>query len=398
MHKPILVIIAGSVGSQLIMLVGMTYAASALGPEAFGLYALVFAFAAPIGLIGTLRLETTFIHLDDGPRVALAGLTGLVSMAIVALLVLLAGLAVRQPDVVYVALLAFFLGANAKILNLSNYRRQFLKLTAVRILIALATLLSLVVTISLEVPDALTLATIAGQAIGTIAGLAMHFDWTAENYRSPSIGAMTAVIRENVAFSVFNGVQSLFSALQETVIVVILTSFLGVASVGVYSIAQRILYAPISVASEALGRVLQVEIRANKNADRNVRRQMIDRLLMLLALAAAALAFGILFFAAPVMGLILGPEWAQLDTLLPAMSFYMAALFVGATVAIFPLALGQPRAVSMFGVFGTSLYVFIVFASLALGATLAATYWVVSAIMPIYFVFFVAKVRSVVAG
>jgi hypothetical protein len=76
----------------------------------------------------------------------------------------------------------------------------------------------------------------------------------------------------------------------------------------------------------------------------------------------------------------------------------MAALFIGATVAVFPLALGRPRAASVFGMAGTTFYVAIVFVALAFGADLPLTYWIVSALMPLYFLLFVRKVRSVVTG
>ncbi len=397
MRKPILIVASSTAGSQLITLISMTYAARFLGPEAFGFYAIVFAFAVPIGLIATLRLETAFVFLNNEPRVLLAGVTACVGLAMVTTPILLYGLTSGRDEVAYVGLLSFFLGMNAVIINLSNYRRNYPKLAAVRLLTALMTLVLVTIFVQVELSDALTLATICGQAFGLFTGLVLHARWIHDNFKWPSLRTMAHILRENVSFSVFNGAQSLFSALQETVVVILITNFLGVASVGIYSFANRILRAPISLTSEAIGRVLQVQIRANQDADAAIRRAYIDRLLRLLVLGACGLALLIFFAAAPVLSWILDPKWAGLDILLPAMSLYISALFVGATVAVFPLALGQPRAVSFLGIFGTSLYVLCVFVALMLGAELSAAYWVVSAIMPTYFVIFVRKVRNIVA-
>lgn len=396
MQKPIFIVLSGSVGAQLITLVSMTYAARHIGPEAFGLYAVVFAFASPIALLATLRLETTFIFRDDGQKVATTGFTALASLATITAPILSYGALTEREDITYVALLAFFLGANATVINLSNYRRKFWALSAVRLLVAFTTLFAVIAFVVMQLRDALTLAAICGQALGLLVGLTLHAGWIRQNHRRPSFNNMKAVFRENRAFSIFNGLQSLFSALQESSIVMGITSFLGVEAAGLYSLAQRILYAPISVVSEAIGRVFQVQIRASKDVDARSRRNYFDRLLLLLILGACLIAFLAYFVAAPVLVWVLGSYWQILHALLPAMSLYIAALFVAATVAIFPLALGQPRALSFLGVFGTSLYVLCVLAALSLGASLSIAFWVVSTIMPIYFIFFVTKVRKIV--
>lgn len=398
MRRAILTVISGSVGAQLVMLLAVTYGARHLGPEAFGLYALVFAIAAPLGLVGTLRLETAFIFLDDDFGVARAGFTAVLVMAAIGFAVSLGGLLLERPVVLYAGALAVFLGANAVIINMSNYRRRYLWLAAVRMGIAVGTLAALVAMVMLSLPDALILSALAGQGLGLLAGLALHGRWLAGVLERPSLFEMRRIVCDNAQFTLFNGAQSLFSALQETVVVLLITSYLGVATVGVYSFAQRILRAPITVASEAIGRVTQIRVQAHHNDLPEVRRGFFDRLLFLLLAAAAALALGIFMLAAPLTRLVLGAEWALLDRQLPAMSLYMAALFIGATVAVFPLALGRPRAASVFGMAGTTLYVAIVFAALACGADLPLTYWIVSALMPLYFLLFVRKVRSVVTG
>ena len=391
-------VLIGSIVAQIINLATLTYAALAFGPQVFGIYAIVFAIAAPIGLVATLRLETTIIFAQIDREVHLILTAAVVTTLTVALMIFVSAAVFQSLKIFYVGLLAALLGLNAININLSNFRQEFVSLAVVRVGIALGVLFGVFVVQLTNAPllDYLIIATIVGQATGVVFGIILHKNWEAASRVPLSLADYRKVVATYKSFTIFNGAQSLFSTLQESAVVLVITAYGGVAVVGQYSFAQRVLRGPVTLVSEALGRVLQVNIRkASTSSDPDMRRAHIDILILRLCLGALLLAI-ILIFGVPHAVPLLGKQWFYLQDLVPAMAIYMSCLFVATTVAVFPLALGRPKDAAIYGIMGSLLYVATVTASLASGSTIVTAFWFVSAILPFYFFLFVKRIRAIV--
>lgn len=391
-------VVAGSIVAQTINLCTLTYAAKAFGPEVFGVYAVIFAIAAPIALVTTLRLETAFVFAQIDREVHRILVAACSTMLTVVTIILTVAFILQSNKIFYVGLLSALLSLNAIIINLSNFRQQFVSLALVRTSIALGTLVGIFMVQQTNASqfEYLIISTILGQATGVILGFGLHKKWALAFEVNLRFSEYRSTIKKYKTFTIFNGVQSIFSTLQETIVVILITFYGGVAMAGQYSFTQRILRGPVALVSEAIGRVLQINIRdvASLNSSAELRRAHIDKLIFRLFLGALFLVL-ILIFCMPHVVPFLGEQWLYLQDLIPAMAIYISCLFVATTVAPFPLALGRPKAAAVYGVTGSLIYVTIVAISLASGLTLTTTFWLVSAILPVYFLLFVKRIRSI---
>ncbi|WDR07284.1 hypothetical protein PSQ90_07655 [Devosia rhodophyticola] len=286
----------GTAASQAITFLGIVIAANLLSPEHFGEFGLQLAISSPIAVLATGRFEVAYIRALRTSRVAnllaLASTLTLVAAAgtiIVLLLASLLGAAVSVQDAVLIGALVVAQASVASLTELNTYTRSYGTIALSRIAMAVVTQ-ALVILWALVDPNPYVLgtSTVMGLVASAMVSVAGNREWLLSSAPYISTRRMKAMAGRYRSFLVFNGPQSVVSALQESLAMTAIASFFGAAALGHYVLLGRILRGPVAIVAESVGRVLQRQVIDTAFADR---RRFLRLSFLYVTLVGAAFAF-----------------------------------------------------------------------------------------------------------
>ncbi|MBV8379583.1 MAG: lipopolysaccharide biosynthesis protein [Paucibacter sp.] len=207
--------------------------------------------------------------------------------------------------------------------------------------------------------------------------------WMATLRSPPGQGAaLAAMARKYRDFPLFNTPNAFASALQDSLAMILLTSWAGDASAGYWALALRYLKAPASLVGSALSQTLYPKLVAAP--DFATARQLVRHAMLVLGGLAAGLMLVLLTVGPWLFDRVFGHQWQAAGELARALAPYIALHFVASPLAVVTMAWeGQAWALKL-AVVGQIMFVAALAAGLRWGGLVGAG-WAVSGMMALYF-------------
>jgi O-antigen/teichoic acid export membrane protein len=193
---------------------------------------------------------------------------------------------------------------------------------------------------------------IVGTVLGTVSGvLVLAFSARGELsaiLEGLSYGQTKALLCQHWAFCRSNLPHALFDAFQAALVVAAVGHFLGKTTLGFFSMAQRILGAPLSLIGSAVGQVV-LQRGPAAAVEKRVTRLVLGVMAPLLVMA---LFGGALICTIPDgwFGIFLGAEWRGIGWYLMVLSPWFLMRFVVSPVSSVPLLLNRPAHALFWGI------------------------------------------------
>lgn len=359
-------------------------------PEDFGQFALLWAIATNLSVVGCARYEFALPLESSPPRAALLmalcmRLLLAVTVASVAVaLVLVLWQSLAQAWLLPLAVLA---GGSTQWLTLWATRAQRFGLLSIARLVqqgggaVLQTLLGL---LQMGAAGLLLGPIVAGLcAAGLLARPAPQGGW-ARVWLQP-LGRLKAMASKHRDFPLFNTPHAFVGALQDTLTLLLIASWSGDAAAGFWALSLRYIKAPATLLGSALSQALYpllLQAQSAAQARALVRRSM-------LALAALAIPFAalLLMWGPALFTMFFGSQWSGAGTLARGLSLYIALHFIASPLSVVTLAWHAQAWALRLALIGQLVF----FVGLGLGlywGGLEGAAWGISASMLAYFAYY----------
>lgn len=128
---------------------------------------------------------------------------------------------------------------------------------------------------------------------------------------------------------------------------VLVARFLGVTEFGIYQVASRIAQLALADGATALGQFLYPTFAHRYRVDTSGAKHYLYFVLKRVVVMASVVATLLVFFAAPVIHAVLGPQWLPAVGVLRVLAFAMLFGAVIAVLAPYLRAIGLPQVVTM---------------------------------------------------
>ena len=344
--RDIATLASGNAIAQILHLIAVPFLMLLYRPSDFGIYAVYLSAVAILAVISALRYDFAILVATSRRSVfsLLTLCTGMVG-AWCALLefVFIAVASIEIPHRFPALPLRFlpFLPLGVCLsslytlcLQFATRSQEYKALRSARIVYSGATLMAQT-TLFFVFRDPVGL--IIGEAFGRLVGVLILSrlvlgDWRSSR-TSVTIRSVVVAARRYSRFARYLVVVELFSTISRNAPVTFFAIFFGTAVAGVYGQAQRLCGAPLTLLSQAVGRVfvgrLALALRDNIGTTRSIFRDVSIRLVIMAVMAVAGVAA-----VAAVLPWILGEDWRGLGPALVLLLPSFFALFVASPIAV----------------------------------------------------------------
>ncbi|MBX2868310.1 MAG: oligosaccharide flippase family protein [Acidiferrobacterales bacterium] len=341
--KNVGILAGGTAVSQAFPLLASPILTRIFSPEDFGAFAIYMALTVIIGAVSTLRYEMA-IPLAESREKAhmLANIAVSICLAISALVLLIAIFfegtitkmlgSERLSSVIYLVPLGVFLIGITNVLNALNLRFDFYATVAkTNIVRAVSSVVSQLVLGVLKVGA-------LGLSVGVVLGNLIAVVPLAKAVRFNMLGQQSStsvkdIIKEYVDFPKYSVLGGVANAGSIHVASVLISSYVSLASAGLYSLVTRTMGAPTLIIGNAIGQVFYQQAGASIRSGENIEPLFVNTLAKLLLLSA--IGFGLAYFILEDMfAFVFGEEWRLAGTLATIMIPVFAMRFVTAPLSM----------------------------------------------------------------
>ncbi|MFY3385298.1 lipopolysaccharide biosynthesis protein [Paracidovorax sp. MALMAid1276] len=341
MLRATLTLLTGSAAAHAIPLLLGPALTRLYAPEAFGQFALLWAIATNIAVVGCARYEFALPLESEEPRAAeLMALCARILLAVTAASAAVGlGLHLARGLPLAWALPAAVLagGAVQWLTMWATRSRHFGLLAAARLVqhgggaglqLGLGALSA--------GPAGLVLGATAGGLLAAcvLARPAPTGGW-AGLWRQPA-ARLKAMAQRHRDFPWLNTPHAFLGALQDTLTLVLLAAWTGDAAAGYWALAMRYLKAPATLIGGALSQSLYPHLLQTRTAVQA--RALVRRTMLLLAAIAAPLAAVLGLGGPQLFAWAFGEQWAPTGPLARALALYIALHFIASPLAVVTMA------------------------------------------------------------
>jgi len=335
----VVVLVLGTIAGHLVTLAATPVLSRYFEPAAFGTFGVFSGLVAVVGSVATLRYEVAVVlpKSDERARELLfasvlvaIGLSALVAMG----LWIGGGWIGRFLDVPSLdgwwwalPLGVLAMGMTQALASWFSRRQDYRIIAGNQLLRSTATVVSQIVGGAFGLGSVVL---VGGKAIGDIAGAARlaWVAWKQGTLRWLENGTFRRAARaakEFPEFPTYSSAQALLNALSQNIPVVLVASYYGVHSAGLFAFSHRILSLPVGVLSQSVRQVYVQRFSQNEVGDpRN--RATIIRATLLLAVVGVVPAVLLSVWSEPMFALCFGEEWRQAGTFARALLPWLVAL------------------------------------------------------------------------
>jgi O-antigen/teichoic acid export membrane protein len=308
-RRDLLTTLTGIGAGQLVLLVATPLLARAYGPHAFGVYSVIVAVSGVIATVAALRLDLAVTSARDEDVLPLARAALLLPLLVVPLAAAILSAVLVLPiarnwsfgatDMPAIALIAIPQGLCLAASGLATRRGRFRTTAVMRIAQPLV-----FATLALTIVRHLAWAMAAGWVAALVAALPALRDVVARGVSR----TIWPTIRREWRFPMISAPVALLDVLALALPLLFIAATFGEANAGNYAQVQRLVGAPLSMASVAVSQVFFKYAGDRFRAD-----QPLIRLIRGVVLAMGGLACAVLLAIAaighPVLQWLVGPGW-----------------------------------------------------------------------------------------
>jgi O-antigen/teichoic acid export membrane protein/SAM-dependent methyltransferase len=336
----VLTLITGNGLSQLINIAGTLVLARLFAPEAFGSFALFVTLVSFLSVLGGGRYELAIMLPEKDEEAAnilflavlvLSGVAG-VSFVMVALFHNPAARLLGDERLrlwLWAAPVALFVNGMYQVQGVWFGRmKRFRRLAIARVLQSLGTVVGQLGLLLVHSGGfALVGGWIIGQSIGSISLFLQlfysdgSFLWHARD--RATIGEAVGKYRN---FPIYKAPHSFVSNASSQLVIVILRMFADLNLVGLYSMAARAVYLPVSLIASSMNDVFYQ--KAATELKRGGLERFVTRLLRIQLVLAAPLLVLVAYDAKLIFGFVLGPQWVAAGTFAAILAFLSFLYFL----------------------------------------------------------------------
>jgi O-antigen/teichoic acid export membrane protein len=197
----------------------------------------------------------------------------------------------------------------------------------------------------------------------------------------PAIGDVARRYRD---FPLLNAPHAFVGALQDTVAVALIASWLGSAEAGFWGLTLRYLKAPATLVGGAVSQALYPQLSQAGAGPTPASRQAVRRLMLMLALIASPLVLALWALGPWAFEALFGPGWRPAGELARALALYIGLHFVASPLAVVTMAWRAQRWALKLALIGQLAFIGALAAGMAWDGLVGAG-WAVSATMLLYF-------------
>lgn len=364
--RALLLIMSGSILSQVIVFLSLPIITRLYTPEQFGLLAVYVAIFTMISVVACLRFDIAIpIPKSEEAAVNLAALA-LMSTLAIAILVLLVLLIVWALDIEFITSIEIwgyawllpigtvFAGLFTTAQFWSIRKQRYYQIGRTRVFQAIVGAATQIVAGLLNIiPIGLLLGHLLMTSVGFLA--LFHIAWKKEGQLSKAVTKeglfeTFSKYRDFPKFSVIEGLAT--NGAQQIAIILVASYSIG-AEAGFFFLAIRALSAPVSLVTNAVSQVyLQ---RAPEHLRSGTLRQFTQKILVAIAIGFVVpmAIFG--YFSVPIFEFVFGPEWVKAGEM--AVILVPAYLFSGfsASIGMVMNVTGQQKAMMYLKLIGFAL-------------------------------------------
>ncbi|MDP3227673.1 MAG: lipopolysaccharide biosynthesis protein [Acidovorax sp.] len=390
MLRATLTLLTGSVAAHVIPLVLGPALTRTYAPEAFGQFALLWAVATNMAVVGCARYEFALPLEASEPRAAqLMALCARILLAVTAAsaavgMVLHLGYAMPLAWMLPCAVLAG--GAVQWLTMWATRSRRFGLLSAARLVQhgggAILQLLLGAVTVG---PMGLLVGAMTAMlgAGWILARPAPSGGWRA--MWSQPMKDLKAMAQRHRDFPWLNTPHAFMGALQDTLALVLIAAWTGDAAAGFWALALRYLKAPATLIGGALSQTLYPSLLKAQSASEA--RALVRKTMAVLAGLACPLAIVLLLWGPGLFAMAFGERWTEAGVLASATALYIALHFIASPLAVVTMAWHAQAWALRLALIGQFVFFAGLLSGLALGGLVGAG-WGVSASMLAYFAYY----------
>lgn len=347
-----LALVVGLGAAQSISIIGAPILTRLYTPTEFGIFSAFSTLVGTVGVLACLTYEAAIVlpkeDEDAGTLVALCAVIAVTVASIAALAG--AGAAPRIAALVKSPPLAGWLAwAPAMLLAIGFYqawtywctrRRQFVRIGLSRIGQALGTF---VVQVAGHGPGGLIAGAVVGQVVGTacvVAGQRPGSRWTRR------IAEMTEALTRYRQFPMYSSWGTFMSVGSYQAVPLLLATFFGPATAGLYFLVYRLASLPMSLVGTAMGQVI-LQRAAERCAAGESLAGLVEQSLATMIRAAIIPFAALALVAPPVFGWLFGQAWIESGSFLRLMVPLFFMQFLTAPVSMVLIALERQRTVAL---------------------------------------------------
>ncbi len=348
--KSVLILMGGSVLSQVIPFLASPALSRIYTPEHFATFTLFLSTVNILGVITSLKYDLAIVVAREEEAPSVFWLCLLLSGGLMALLFLLAPVFIAlMPSLseghgvgwVYMVPLSVFLTGLFSALDFYNLRlNRYRTITQANIV---RSVISAAVQIVLGLMGFGVYGLMVGQLLAYLAGDMVLMRKLAPHVAKPNFKQMAGMARMYKSFAKYTMPGTLATTLSYNSVSYFLTAFFKPAELGYYALINQVLSAPLTVISGAVGNVF-----LKKSSDEAAHSRMtaktfssVTRVLTLLSVPV----FTILFvFATPIIRIFLGEQWLPAAAMVRALIPMFLARFIITPVSSSAIVAGRQGA------------------------------------------------------
>lgn len=384
-------VLAGSVAAHAVPLLLGPAITRVYSPEVFGQFALWWAIATNLAVVGCLRYEYALpLERDEAGAAHLMALCArLLGLATVLAACAGAALAWHRQDLLYagLALAVLSLGATQWLTMWATRGERFGLLSGARLLQygGGAVLQLLLGWWGWGLAGLMAGAILAGLGAAVLlARPAPAGGWQMVRHTpAPSLRAVAARHRD---FPLLNTPHAFLGTLQDTLTLLAVTAWSGDAAAGLWAMSLRYLKAPATLLGGALSQALYPRLVQARNAQ--AARQAVRHSMLALTAIAVPMAGALLLWGPALFTWFLGPQWNGAGELARALAPYIALHFIASPLAVTTLAWKSQAWALRLALAGQAVFFAGLLAGLMLGGLQGAAWGISAAMLPYFGYYF----------
>ena len=376
-----LTLLAGGAAAQVLPLALGPLLTRLYAPSEFGVYHLLAAVAANLGVVACARYEFALpLARDDAEAHALGALARWILLATTALAAVAGigwSLAENAIWPLWLPAAVAALGGLSLATLTATRAQRFRSMALARVLHQGGGAV-----LQAAGSGAGVAGLIGGSVLGALgAALALRVPqprW----WREPRAALRQAAI-EHRDFPLLNTPHAFTGALQDTLSLALIAAWLGPAAAGFWGLALRYLKAPVALIGSAVSQALYPAL-ATAGAPSDATRADVRRVMGALALLALPLVLVLWAFGPWLFGFLFGAAWAPAGDLARALALYIGVHFIASPLGVVTLAWRAQGWALRIALLGQAAFVAALAAGLWWGG-LGGAGWCVSGVMTVFF-------------